>query len=100
SGSINDLTKLASHQLNRPYMCVATAASMDGYAAFGASITRNGIKDTFACPAPRMVLADLEILSAAPPELNAAGYADLLAKVTAGADWILADAVGAERIDR
>jgi glycerol-1-phosphate dehydrogenase [NAD(P)+] len=32
--------------------------------------------------------------------MNAWGYADLLAKVTAGADWILADAVGAEPIDR
>src|SRR5206468_1154800 len=48
--------------------------------------------------APRVVLADLEILRAAPRELTAAGYADLLAKVTAGADWILADAVGIEPI--
>jgi len=38
SGTINDLTKLAAHRLGRPYMAVATAASMDGYAAYGASI--------------------------------------------------------------
>src|SRR5215216_3913015 len=31
SGTINDLTKLASHRVGRTYMCVATAASMDGY---------------------------------------------------------------------
>ena len=31
--------------------------------------------------------------------LTAAGYADLAAKVTAGADWIMADALGAEPID-
>ena len=36
SGTINDLTKLAAARLGRPYMVVATAASMDGYAAFGA----------------------------------------------------------------
>ena len=30
---------------------------------------------------------------------EAAGYADLLAKITAGADWILADALGLEPID-
>jgi glycerol-1-phosphate dehydrogenase [NAD(P)+] len=30
--------------------------------------------------------------------MNAAGYADLLAKVTAGADWLVADALGAEPI--
>src|SRR6185436_12259723 len=37
SGTINDLVKLAAHRAERPsYMCVATAASMDGYTAFGA----------------------------------------------------------------
>src|SRR5262252_1317570 len=53
AGTINDITKLAAHRANRPYMCLATAASMDGYTAFGASITHNGSKQTFLCPAPR-----------------------------------------------
>lgn len=99
SGTINDLTKLASHLTNRPYMCVATAASMDGYTAFGASITANGAKQTFNCPAPQACLADIDILSAAPTEMTASGYADLFAKITAGADWILADALEVEPID-
>lgn len=100
SGTINDLTKLAAHLTNRPYMCVATAASMDGYTAFGASITANGAKQTFNCPAPQACLADIDILSKAPKEMTAAGYADLFAKVTAGADWILADALQVEPIDK
>jgi glycerol-1-phosphate dehydrogenase [NAD(P)+] len=99
SGTLNDLTKLAAHRLGRPYLVLATAASMDGYAAFGASITDRGSKQTFDCPAPRAVLADVEVIARAPQGLNAAGYADLLAKVAAGADWIVADAVGAEPID-
>ncbi|MCC2672932.1 MAG: 3-dehydroquinate synthase, partial [Armatimonadetes bacterium] len=99
SGTINDLTKLAAHWLGRPYLVVATAASMDGYTAFGASITHEGSKQTFDCPAPQAVVADLDVLAAAPPELNAAGYADLMAKITAGADWLLADALGVEPID-
>jgi glycerol-1-phosphate dehydrogenase [NAD(P)+] len=99
SGTINDLTKLASHKTDRPYMCVATAASMDGYTAFGASITAQGAKQTFFCPAPAAVVADLDIISQAPGLMNAWGYADLLSKVTAGADWIFADALGAEPID-
>jgi glycerol-1-phosphate dehydrogenase [NAD(P)+] len=99
SGTINDLTKLAAHRTNRSYIAVATAASMDGYAAFGASITRDGIKQTFECPAPRAVVADLDVLCGAPREMSAAGFADLLAKITAGADWILADALGIEPID-
>jgi glycerol-1-phosphate dehydrogenase [NAD(P)+] len=99
SGTINDLTKLAAHRCGRPYLCVGTAASMDGYTAFGASITHQGNKQTFTCPAPRAVLADLEVLCHAPPELTAAGYADLMAKAVCGADWILADALGAEPVD-
>lgn len=99
SGVINDLTKRASSELGRPYMCVATAASMDGYSAFGASITKDGAKQTLACPAPRAIVADLQVISNAPPVNNASGYADLYAKVTAGADWIFADALGAEPLD-
>jgi glycerol-1-phosphate dehydrogenase [NAD(P)+] len=100
SGTINDLTKLAAHRCGRPYMVVATAASMDGYTAYGASITYRGSKQTFDCPAPRAVIADLDVIGAAPREMNAAGYADLLAKAVAGADWILADAAGEEPLDQ
>ncbi|MEY4006111.1 MAG: hypothetical protein RLZZ221_2207, partial [Verrucomicrobiota bacterium] len=58
SGTINDLVKLAAHRAGREsYLCVATAASMDGYTAFGASITHAGAKQTFSCPAPRAVVA-------------------------------------------
>jgi len=99
SGVINDLVKLAAHRIGRPYMCVATADSMDGYTAFGASITFEGSKQTFTCPAPVAVVADLKVLSAAPTAMTASGYADLHAKVTAGADWIVADALGVETID-
>jgi len=99
SGTINDLVKLAARRAGRPYLCVATAASMDGYTAFGASITFQGAKQTFNCPAPLAVIADTEIIRVAPPLMTASGYADLQAKITAGADWILADALGVEKID-
>ncbi len=99
SGTINDLTKLAAHRLGRPYACVATAASMDGYTAFGAAITDGGFKRTMSCPAPRALVADLAVLVHAPTALAAAGYGDLLGKITAGADWILADELEIEAID-
>lgn len=99
AGTINDLVKLASHRAGRSYLCVPTAASMDGYTAFGASITYRGAKQTFNCPAPRAVVADIDVIRRAPPAMTASGYADLLAKITAGADWILADALGAEPIE-
>ncbi len=100
AGTINDLVKLAAHRSGRPYMVAATAASMDGYTAYGASITADGSKQTFDCPAPRGVIADLDVIAAAPAGLNASGYADLAAKIPAGADWIVADFLGEEPIIR
>lgn len=99
SGVINDLTKLVSAHLGRKYMVVGTAASMDGYTAYGASITFEGNKQTFDCPAPCGMVLDPVIAAAAPKELAASGYADLIAKIPAGADWIIADALGTERLD-
>ena len=99
SGVINDTVKLVSHMLGRRYMCVGTAASMDGFTAYGASITKDGNKQTFDCPAPLGFVLDSEIAAAAPKELAASGYADLIAKIPAGADWMLADIVGSEKID-
>ncbi len=100
SGVINDLCKLSSHHLGRKYMIVGTAASMDGYTAYGASITYQGNKQTFDCPAPAGIIFDPEVAALAPKELAASGYADLLAKIPAGADWMLADAAGEEKLDK
>lgn len=98
SGTVNDLCKCASDRLKRPYMCIATAASVDGYASFGAPITKDGFKKTWPCAAPLAIVADTRILLSAPGHLSASGYADLAAKIPSGADWILADAVGADPI--
>ncbi len=98
SGTINDLVKLAAFESGRKYMIVATAASMDGYAAYGAPIESGGFKKTVFCDAPTAILIDMDVICRAPGPLAAAGYADLIAKVPAGADWILADFVGAEPI--
>src|SRR5215210_2655298 len=99
SGTLNDIVKRSAGECERPYMCVGTAASMDGYTAFGASIEKDGLKQTLSCPAPRALVADLEILIHAPEDMTASGYADLLGKVTSGADWLIADALEAEEID-
>lgn len=99
SGVINDLTKYVSFLLGRRYMTVGTAASMDGYTAYGSSITIDGNKQTVDCPAPLGFVMDPVIAAAAPKELAASGYGDLIAKIPAGADWILADAAGVEGID-
>ena len=98
SGVINDLCKLCSHHHKQQYLTVPTAASVDGYTSFGASITYQNAKQTFECPAPVAVLADIVVIAAAPREITAAGYADLAAKVPAGGEWMIADLVGSEPI--
>lgn len=99
SGTINDIVKLASHMASRPYVCVATASSVDGYASDGAAMLTDGAKMTHPCPAPTIIIGDDEIMATAPAILTASGYADLMAKIPAGADWIVADHLGEAPID-
>jgi len=94
SGVINDLCKLSSHHHEQSYLTLPTAASVDGYSSFGASITFEGAKQTFSCPAPVAIVADIDVIAAAPAWMTAAGYADLAAKVPAGGEWMVADFVG------
>jgi len=98
SGTINDLCKLTAHHHHQSYLSVATAASVDGYTSFGASITFEGLKQTFECPAPVALVADIDIIAQAPKKMTAAGYADLAAKIPAGAEWMIADLFGTEPI--
>lgn len=98
-GTVNDLVKRASGVRHVSYCCVPTAPSVDGYTSSGAALTVAGLKQTLPCPAPLAVIADSGILRAAPSEMFAAGYADLMAKIPAGADWIAADTLGIEAID-
>ncbi|MCU0903870.1 MAG: sn-glycerol-1-phosphate dehydrogenase [Tabrizicola sp.] len=99
SGVMNDVVKHAAFNLGIPYMCVATAASMDGYTSAGAPLSDRGFKITIPCRPAKVLLADLDVIAAAPPEMTGWGYGDLAGKVPAGGDWIIADALGIEAID-
>lgn len=98
-GTINDLVKMGSHLAHRRYICIATACSVDGYAADGAALLTEGAKITQACPAPTIIIGDSTIMNKAPSILLASGYADLMAKMPAGADWIVADHLGEDPIN-
>lgn len=98
SGTINDLCKRMAEEVGERYIVIGTAASMDGYTSFGAAITKDGMKQTLSCKAPLGCLIDTEIAAAAPKEMAASGYADLIAKLPAGADWMLADLIDSEKI--
>ncbi len=99
SGVINDLAKFGSALAGRPYMVVATAASMDGYAASGAPLIEDGFKRTLACPPPLAIVAEPEIVANAPAGMAGWGFGDLAGKRVAGLDWVVADALGIEAIE-
>ena len=80
-------------------MAVPTAASMDGYAASGAALRDGGFKRTFACAAAGGGRRGSRRDRAAPPAMAGWGYGDLVGKLVAGADWLLADAIGEDAIN-
>lgn len=99
SGVMNDVVKHAAFMAGINYMCVATAASMDGYTSAGAPLSEKGFKKTIPCRPAKVLLADLAVIAAAPSEMTGWGYGDLAGKVPAGGDWMIADALGIEPID-
>ncbi len=98
SGVINDLVKCAAGLRETPYLCVPTAASVDGYTSSGGAMLVRNYKKTVPGRAPLAIAADLTVLENAPAKMTASGYGDLLTKVVAGADWIVADQLGIEKI--
>ena len=87
SGVLNDLGKWIAFDLNVPYVCFGTAASMNGYASANVATTIKGVKSLLWARPPRTVVSDPAILRDAPYELTAAGLGDILAKSVSSADW-------------
>ena len=96
SGVIQDLCKYVSHQNKIPYLVVATAPSMDGYASNGAAMIMGGMKVTYPAGLPIALVADTEVLSKAPIEMLKSGYGDIIGKFSALNDWKLSNLVNGE----
>lgn len=89
SGTITDITRFISHRTGRAFISLPTAPSVDGFTSIGAPLVLNGVKQTFSAQAPRALFADLDTLRNAPQALIAAGFGDMLGKLTSLADWQL-----------
>lgn len=89
-GTVIDVAKYSAFKLSIPFVSVPTAPSHDGIASSRATLSYNGIKYSYDARAPRAIIADLKIVSRAPFRLIASGCADMIAKITAVADWRLA----------
>ncbi len=90
SGVINDVCRLSSFRMRLPYGICATAPSMDGYASAGTPLLFDGTKATVKATTPRHIIADLDIVSAAPMDMCKAGVGDMLGKYAGILDWELA----------
>ena len=90
SGTLNDLSRFVASRLNVPYMIVATAPSMDGYASVISPLIIQGFKKTFEAVGPCAIVADTAILREAPVDMIRAGFGDILGKLTSLSDWDLA----------
>ncbi|MDF2662395.1 MAG: Glycerol-phosphate dehydrogenase [Paenibacillus sp.] len=96
SGTINDIARFVSCKAGIPYLVVATAPSMDGYASTGSPILVNGYKKTYSLQSPLAIIGDLDVIRCAPPAMIGAGIGDMAAKITALCDWLLAAVVEEE----
>lgn len=96
SGVIQDLCKYVSMSKKVPYVIVATAPSMDGYASDGAAMILGGMKVTVKAGLPLAILADPAVLKSAPMDMIRAGYGDIIGKFSALNDWELSKCINDE----
>lgn len=89
TGVINDLAKFASYKMGLPYIIVATAPSMDGYASDGAALIVDNVKVSYPSQNAKAIIGDVDVLKHAPMKMIAAGLGDMLGKYSALRDWKL-----------
>ncbi len=87
SGTINDLCKWIASDRGVPYLVVATAASMNGYASENIAPAIGGVKRVLHGTVPKAVVTKPSVLAQAPFELTGAGLGDALAKPVGVTDW-------------
>lgn len=90
SGTMNDTARVISAKCGVPYIVIATAPSMDGYASVTSAVVMGGSKKSVPLCAPYGIIGDTDILQTAPDAMLSAGAGDMLGKYTALRDWELA----------
>jgi len=96
SGVINDLCKYVSFLKKLPYMIVATAPSMDGFASVGAAMIIGNMKITYNAHVPAAIIGDVDVLKDAPMDLIQSGYGDIIGKFSCLNDWKLSRVINEE----
>ena len=85
-----DIAKMAADERGCGLISVPTAASHDGIVSGRGSVPDGDTRHSVAAHPPLAVIADTELIAAAPWRLTTAGCADIISNYTAVKDWQLA----------
>lgn len=87
SGTIHDITRYCAYQKGVTFVSCPTAASVDGFCSSVAAMTWHSCKKTLTAVAPRIVVADIDIIKNAPLYLAKSGFGDMVGKFISLTDW-------------
>lgn len=96
SGVLNDIGKILAKVSGLPFMIVATAPSMDGYASGSSSMVRDNLKISLSFGSPKVILGDVDILKDAPIRMLKSGLGDMLAKYISIGEWRVSQVINGE----
>ncbi len=87
SGTVHDIVRYCAYERGCDFVSCPTAASVDGFCSSVAAMTWHGCKKTLTAVAPRLVIADIDIIKNAPIRLAKSGFGDMVGKFVALTDW-------------
>lgn len=87
AGTVHDISRYCAYKRNIRFVSCPTAASVDGFCSSVAAMTWNGCKKTMTAVAPKIVVADLDIIKKAPLRLTKSGFGDMVGKYISLTDW-------------
>jgi glycerol-1-phosphate dehydrogenase [NAD(P)+] len=94
SGTLTDIAKVTAQRTGSRHIAVQTACSINGFIADRSVLVVAGAKRTVQSRWPDVLVADTDILTTAPWQLNLAGVGDLSTVPNAVAEWQLAARLG------
>ena len=93
SGTIHDIVRYCAYEKGINFVSCPTAASVDGFCSSVAAMTWKGCKKTFTAVAPRIVIADIDVIKNAPIRLAKSGFGDMIGKYVSLTDWKIANII-------
>ena len=88
--------KILANIAGVPYIIVATAPSMDGYASATSSMDVDGVKVSLPSKCADIIIGDTDILKTAPEKMMKSGLGDMIAKYISICEWRISHEINGE----